>query len=63
MAVTREMVIRKHAYAVIFHGCKNYNFQIKNFNIFLTCALNIDRGYTLELPHYGGSNDYPQFMF
>ena len=25
-------------------------------------AQNIDRGYTLEPPHWGGSNEYPQSM-
>ena len=26
-------------------------------------AQNIDCGYTLEPPHWGGSNEYPQSMF
>ena len=38
-------------YTAIFHGCKNVNFQMKNSNIFLTFAQNIDCGYTLEPPH------------
>ena len=38
-------------YTAIFHGCKNDNFQMKNSNIFLIFAQNIDCGYTLELPH------------
>ena len=25
-------------YTAIFHGCKNVNFQIKNYNIFLFCS-------------------------
>ena len=37
-------------YTAIFHGCKNVNFQMKNYNIFLIFAQNIDCGYTLE-PH------------
>ena len=37
-------------YTVMFHGRKNVNFQMKNCNIFLTFAQNIDHGYTLELP-------------
>ena len=37
-------------YKVIFHGCKNDNFQMKIFDIFLILAQNIDCGYTLELP-------------
>ena len=39
------------------------NFQMKNLGIFLTFAKKIDCGYTLEPPHLGGSNEYPQFMF
>ena len=39
--------LRKHVHA-IFHGCKNDNFQMKNCDIFLIFAQNIDRGYTLE---------------
>ena len=38
-------------YTAIFHGCKNDNFQIKIFDIFLIFAQNIDCGYTLEPPH------------
>ena len=37
-------------YTVIFHGCKNGYFQLKNCDIFLIFAQNIDRGYTLEPP-------------
>ena len=29
----------------------------------LIFAQNIDCGYTLEPPHQGGSNEYPQSMF
>ena len=44
-------------YTAIFHGCKNDNFQMKIFDMFLIFAQNIDCGYTL------GSNEYPQSMF
>ena len=44
-------------------GCKNDNFQWKNFDIFLIFAQNIDCGYSLEPPRRGGSNEYPQSMF
>ena len=37
-------------YTVLFHGCKNDNFQMKNCNIFHIFAQNIDCGYTLEPP-------------
>ena len=50
-------------YTAIFHGCKNANFQMKFFDIFLIFAQNIDCGYTLEPPQRGGSNEYPQSMF
>ena len=57
--------LRKHIRAItaIFHGCKNDNFQMKIFDIFLNFAQNIDCGYTLEPPQRGGSNEYPQSMF
>ena len=37
-------------YTAIFHGCKNDNFQMKKFDIFLIFAQNIHCGYTLEPP-------------
>ena len=37
-------------YTVIFHCCENVNFQMKNYDIFLIFAQNIDCGYTLEPP-------------
>ena len=33
-----------------FYGCKNSNFQMKNYKIFLIFAQNIDCGYKLEPP-------------
>ena len=39
------------------------NLQIKKCDCFLIFAQNIDRGYTLEPPHRGGSNEYPRSMF
>ena len=36
---------------------------MKNFDIILIFAQNIDFGYTLESPQWGGSNKYPQSMF
>ena len=47
----------------IFKVVKIENFQLKNFDIFLIFAQNIDCGYTLEPPRRGGSNEYPQSMF
>ena len=37
-------------YTAIFHCCKNVNFQMIFFYMFLTFAQNIDCGYTLEPP-------------
>ena len=38
-------------YSANFHGCKNDDFQMKNCDILLIFAQNIDRGYTLEPLH------------
>ena len=35
----------------------------KNSDIFNIPAQNIDSGYSLEPPRWGGSNEYPQSMF
>ena len=42
---------------------KNEKNQIKNSDIFLISAQNIDCGYSLEPPRRGGSNEYPQSIF
>ena len=36
---------------------------MKYCDIFLIFAQNIERGYKLEPPHWGDSNEYPQSMF
>ena len=36
---------------------------MKNSDIFHISAQNIDSGYSLEPPRWGGSNEYPQSMF
>ena len=46
-----------------FYNPKKENFQMKNSGIFHISAQNIDCGYLLELPQWGSSNEYPQFMF
>ena len=59
------LTLRKHTHAIyrdFFSPEKNENF-IRNFDIFLIFAQNIDCGYTLEPPRRGGSNEYPQSMF
>ena len=47
----------------IFLASKMENFQLKNSDIFLIFAQNIDCGFTLEPPRRGSSNEYPQSMF
>ena len=42
---------------------KKVNFQIKILIFFHISAQNIDCGYSLEPPRWGGSNEYPQSMF
>ena len=43
---------------------KNWKFSDKNSDIFFhISAQNIDSGYLLEPPRWGGSNEYPQSMF
>ena len=46
-----------------FYHQKMTNFQLKYFDIFHISAENIDCGYSLEPPRWGGSNEYPQSMF
>ena len=46
-----------------FHVQKLKIFRYKNSDIFQISALNIDCGYSLELPRQGSSNEYPQSMF
>ena len=49
-------------YTENFLALKIEIFYLKNFDIFLTFAQNIDCGYKLE-PRQGDSNEYPQSMF
>ena len=37
-------------------------FRKEKSDIFHISAQNIDCGYSLEPPRWGGSNEYPQFM-
>ena len=57
--------LRKHTYSKILKISppKTENFQTKNAYIFHVSAQNIDCGYSLEPPRWGGSNEYPQSMF
>ena len=50
-------------YTDFFSESKFENLMGKIFGNFLIVTQNIDCGYTLEPPHQGGSNLYPQSMF
>ena len=41
----------------------NWKFSDKNSDIFNISAQHIYCWYSLELPYWGGSNEYPQSMF
>ena len=55
----------KHAYSCILKTSpkKTEYFQIKRLIFFRISSQNIDCGYSLEPPRWGGSNEYPQSMF
>ena len=59
------IITKTHLFKYIenFTTKKKENFQIKKSDIFHISAQNIDCGYSLELPHRGSSNEYPQSMF
>ena len=42
---------------------KKWKFSDKNSDIFHISVQKIDRGYSLDPPHWGGSNEHPQSMF
>ena len=42
---------------------KNWKNSDKNSDIFYISTQNIDCGYSLEPPRWGGSNEYTQSMF
>ena len=60
-----SFILRKHAYSNILRILppKTENFQMKNSGSFHISAKKIDCVYSLEPPHRGGSNEYPQSMF
>ena len=57
--------LQKYAYSNILKISppKTESFQIKNLIFFHISAQNIACEYSFELPHRGGSNEYPQSMF
>ena len=46
-----------------FHLQKQKIFRQKSDTFFHISAQNIDCGYSLEPPRWGGSNEYPQSVF
>ena len=61
--INKQEPLLKHAYSNILKilPIKNENFQIKNSDIFLISAQNIDCGYPLEPPRRGSFNEYTVF--
>ena len=59
-----NIALRKQAFSNILKILpqKSDFFSDKNSDIFHISAQNIDRGYSLEPPRRGGSNEYPQSM-
>ena len=60
--VSESLWKRLFKYIENFTSKKTENFQIKSSDIFHIFAQNIDCGYSLEPPRWGGSNEYPQSM-
>ena len=60
-----QVSLWKHAYSNIYKILppKTEKFQIKKSDTFHISAQNIDCRYSLEPPHRGESNEYPQAMF
>ena len=46
-----------------FYHQKMKIYRKKNLIVFIFVLKNIDCGYSLEPPHRGSSNEYPQSMF
>ena len=65
LLIRRALPLQKQAYSNILKISppKTEKFSDKNSDIFHISAHIIDCGYSLELPHRGGSNEYPQSMF
>ena len=57
--------LRKHAYSKYIENLttKKGKFSEKNSYLFHISDQNIDCGYSLEPPRWGGSNEYPQSIF
>ena len=53
----------KYMYIENFTSKKWKFLNKKNSDIFHISAQNVDFGYSLEPPHWGSSNEYPQSLF
>ena len=65
-AFNQEYITKACLFWQIYWKChiqKLKKNQIRNVDIFLISAQNIDCGYSLKQPWQGGSNEYPQSMF
>ena len=63
-----HLTSRKHAYIILTPHKSHFYIVKMGFTgvyiiFFLFLLKNIDCGYSLEPPHRGGSNEYPQSMF
>ena len=54
---------QSHYEKCLFKYIENFTTKNKNSDNFYISAQNVDCGYSLEPPHWGGSNEYPQSMF
>ena len=53
-------ITKTHLFKYIWNfTTKNWKFLDKNSDSFHISAQNIDCGYSLELSHWGSSNEYP----
>ena len=60
MHIYLHLITKTRLFKYIEHfTSKSENFQLKNSDIFHISAQNIDCGYSLEPPRWGGSNEYP----
>ena len=55
--------LRKHAYSNVLEISQPKKWKFSNSETFHISVQNIDCGYSLEPPRWGGSNEYPQSMF
>ena len=65
MLMLKQSITKTHLFKYIenFTTKKKENFQLKNSDIFLISAQNIDCRYSLEPPRRGGSNEYHNLCF